>query len=182
MVKLKVGTFQNSMMALKTNNIWKLYSFIFVMRRFMTALVLVSLRNINIWARCIIFSYVQFWALVYASIIRPFSDIKDNIIEVMNETIFLILCIIVTVWNKKSMWFKGLPNILIIALMINGFMISFVLTIDLIVKCVYKWKQNKKHHNKDIEVEEENKSEIHSVHQAKITKIIDCSANGKNID
>ena len=125
----------------KNKPLSKLYIFIFIIRRFITALVLVSMRDLNIWIRCIFFSIVQFFALLYVILIRPFGSTKDNIIEILNESIFSILCVIVTVCNQKSMWFKGLDNILIYTLMINGFLISFIVIIEMIATCIQKYKR-----------------------------------------
>lgn len=118
----------------------------FIVRRFMTALVLVSMRNTNIWVRCMFFCIVQFIALTFVIVKRPFESTKDNIIEIMNEVVFSIFCIIVSVCNRKSMWFKGLPGILIYSLMINGFMISFVVITDFVIGLVKKYKAKNKVH------------------------------------
>ena len=77
---------------------------------------------------------MQLTALLYCTIFRPFDEPKDNIVEILNEAIFSILCIIVTICDKKSMWFSGLDKILLYTLMINGFLISIVVTVDLIIK------------------------------------------------
>ena len=153
----------------KNKPLSKLYTFIFIIRRFITALVLVSMRDLNIWIRCIFFSIVQFFALVYAILIRPFDSTKDNIIEILNESIFSILCIIVTVCNKKSMWFKGLDNILIYTLMINGFLISFIVIIEMIATCIQKYKRKK---NSKCAVHVINQSQKHENYRAPVDRTL----------
>ena len=63
----------------------------------MTALVLVSMRKLNILTRCGVFTTVQIIALIFVIITRPYKEVRDNIIEIMNEIIFSILSITVTV-------------------------------------------------------------------------------------
>jgi hypothetical protein len=82
--------------------------------------------------------------LAYTIIVMPFDSKKDNIIEVMNECIFVTLCLIVTVCNSESSWFGGLPNILILALMINGFLISLVIMVDAIIGWVQHCKKKRR--------------------------------------
>ena len=102
------------------------------------------MRNFSVYPRCIFFCIVQFTALLYSAIIRPFNEPKDNIIEIMNEAIFTILSITVTICNEKSMWFNGLEKILLYTLMINGLLISLVEIIDLLINFVRKCKEKRK--------------------------------------
>ena len=139
----------------KNKIIFKLYMLFFIIRRFISALILVFLRSVNIWVRCIPFSIVQFTALIYVAKFRPFAEVKSNIIEIMNEVIFSILCIILTVLNQKSMWFPSLANILIYALMSNGFWIIFILSSDITIVCLEKYRVRTKPNNKPIKVEAE---------------------------
>ena len=139
----------------KNKIIFKLYMLFFIVRRFISALILVFLRSVNIWVRCIPFSIVQFTALIYVAKFRPFAEVKSNIIEIMNEVIFSILCIILTVLNQKSMWFPSLANILIYALMSNGFWIIFILSSDITIVCLEKYRVRTKPNNKPIKVEAE---------------------------
>ena len=110
----------------------------------MTALVLVSMRKLNILARCGVFTTVQIIALIFVITTRPYKEVRDNIIEIMNEIIFSILSITVTVWSDESMWFGILPNILIYTLTINGLLISLVLIVDMLIGWVQKWRLRKK--------------------------------------
>ena len=128
----------------KDTKICKLYTFIFIMRRLITAFLIVFLRNLNVWPRCIFFTIVQIAALTFSIIYRPFSEAKNNIIEIMNEAIFSVLCVFVTICNDPKIWFSELTNILIYALTINGSMISVVLTVDLIINCVQKCRKRRR--------------------------------------
>ena len=69
----------------------KLYMFIFILRRFAMAIVIVFMREANVWVRCIIYTLIQIAALVYTFIVKPFEETKDNQIEMVNEITYTIL-------------------------------------------------------------------------------------------
>ena len=121
----------------------KLYTSIFIIRRFMMASIIVFLRNANIWARCWIFMLVQASYLTYAIIVRPFEETKDNIIEIICEASFTFICIFITICNEESRWFKGLDQILIYSLMMFGLLISTVTLADFISNFIKKRKKKR---------------------------------------
>lgn len=89
------------------------------------------------------FSLVQFATLIFLSIVRPFDTSKDNVISIINESLFSFLCFIITIFNEKSMWFEGFGPLLISILMMNGFLISFIVIVDIIMSYMKKRKQKK---------------------------------------
>ena len=117
----------------KDNHASKLYMFIFLLKRFLMACVIVFMRNANVMLRCILFISIQFCVLVYLIIFRPFEDKKNNLIESINEIACLILCITITIFNDESKWFDGLDGYLIYFLVIVGVIIGAIINIDMIV-------------------------------------------------
>ena len=118
---------------LKDTNLSKLYMFIFLLKRFLMACVIVFLRDANIWLRCVLFAIIQLLVLLYIIIVRPFEDKKNNLIESINEITCLILCITITIFNDESRWFDGLDGYLIYFLVIVGVIIGAIINIDMIV-------------------------------------------------
>ena len=118
---------------LKDNHASKLYMFIFLLKRFLMAAVIVFMRDINVWIRCISFTVIQFCVLIYLIIVRPFDDKKNNIIEPINETACLILCITITIFNDESRWFDGLDGYLIYLLVVVGILIGVIINVDMII-------------------------------------------------
>ena len=101
----------------------KLYIFIFILRRFLMASVIVFMRDANVWIRCIFYTLIQIAALVYTFFVRPFEETKDNLIEIINDITYAVLCIFITICNEESRWFSSLDGILIFSLMIVGIII-----------------------------------------------------------
>ena len=79
------------------------------------------------------FMLVQSSYLAYAMIVRPFEETKDNLIEIISELGFTFVCIVVTICNEESRWFKGLDQILIYSLMMVGIAIFVVTLVDFII-------------------------------------------------
>ena len=125
----------------RDRNASKLYTSIFIIRRFMMTSVVVFLRNANIWVRCWLFMLVQTLYLTYAILIRPFKKTRDNIIEIISELAFTFVCIIVAICNEESRWFIGLDQILIYSLMMIGVAIFVVTLVDFIIGCIQKRRE-----------------------------------------
>ncbi|CAI2374664.1 unnamed protein product [Moneuplotes crassus] len=127
----------------KDKKIAKLFIIFFFIRRFTTVGVLVCLRNTNGILRCAIFVPIQLAYLVYFVTVKPFEDNKDNIIEILNESIFSALSIFLSIFQDESMWVDGMSSAVIILVMANGFLISIVLIVNNIIGIV-KWCKERK--------------------------------------
>lgn len=127
----------------KEKPICKLYTLAFILRRFFTAFSLIAMRNYNIWYRCIAFTFLQYAALTYAIMFRPFAQTKHNLIEIMNEAIFSLLCTTISIFNSSKMWFGGLSKILIYTLTVNGSMISVILFVSMAIGIFQKCKNRR---------------------------------------
>ena len=121
----------------------KLYMFIFILRRFTMALVIVFMRDANVWVRCIFYTLIQIVTLVYTLKIKPFKEANDNTIEMINEITYTALCIIITICNEESRWFSGLDSILIYSLMFVGLLIGVIIIVDTMVSCIQMYQKRK---------------------------------------
>ena len=117
--------------------------FIFILRRFMMALVIVYMRDANVWIRCISYTFIQFAVLVYTIVVRPFGQVKENLTEIVNEVTYTVLCIVITIFNDESRWFDDLDKILIYGLMVAGILITIIINVDMIYGCIQKYRQKK---------------------------------------
>ncbi|CAI2374207.1 unnamed protein product [Moneuplotes crassus] len=108
----------------------KLYTIVFLTRRIATAVCLVCMRNTPASMICLIFFVIQLLHFQYLIFNRPFKSKKDNIIEVLNEVVFLTLTLIITLFQKESDWKEGMATALIMIVMINGLMVSFIIMVD----------------------------------------------------
>ncbi|CAI2368850.1 unnamed protein product [Moneuplotes crassus] len=108
----------------------KLYIIVFLARRIAIAICLVCMRNTPVSMICLIFFVIQLLHFQYLIFNRPFESKKDNIIEVLNEAVFLTLTLIITLFQKESDWKEGMATVLIMIVMINGFVVSFIIMVD----------------------------------------------------
>jgi hypothetical protein len=74
-----------------------------------------------------IFVTVQFLYSAYVIVLRPFQEVKDNIIELMNETIFFTLGANLIYFNSKENWTELVENIFLYTIMGNNSMISLIM-------------------------------------------------------
>ena len=116
----------------------------FIVRRFAIAFILVSLRNINIWVRCVSFSVVQVIYLILLIASLPFKEAKHNIIEIINELVFLYLSIFATICIKDSNKFYDVSHTLVYTFVVNLSIISGILIFDIVVKLIKHCKNSTK--------------------------------------
>ena len=106
------------------------------------------------------FTIIQASYLIYAVIVRPFDETKDNIIEIISESAFTFICLSMAICNQESRWFKGLDQIMIYSLMMVGMMISIVTFIDFMIGCIRKRREKKqKKYLENVEEEEKGASD-----------------------
>ena len=86
------------------HGIWaRLYTFIFLTRRLIFIALLITLAQkcslVIIW----VISFLQLTYFVVISLIRPFEQIKDNLIEIINEVFFLyFICWLIPFKSEKD--------------------------------------------------------------------------------
>ena len=94
------------------------------------------MRNTPLLIRCMVFTGIQAGAFLYLIFNQPYEAHKENIIEVMNEAIFFGLSVIITLLQDKSGWQPGMAQIVMMVIMMNGVLISFVIGIDGIIQLI----------------------------------------------
>ena len=77
-----------------------------------------------------VFVGIQAGTFQYLILNKPYEAHKENIIEVMNEAIFLGLSVILTLFQDESAWQPGMAQIVMMVIMMNGVLISFVIAIN----------------------------------------------------
>ena len=75
----------------KMQKMTKLYVSVLLIRRASYVVILLILTFIHSWILIWIMSIIQLWYIIYISIQRPFTEIKWNIIEILNELYFWTL-------------------------------------------------------------------------------------------
>ncbi|CAI2361785.1 unnamed protein product [Moneuplotes crassus] len=157
----KKSKFSEFYSGFKSGWLAKPYHLYFFIRRALSACIIVFLRPAPVLVRLILFDIVQLCGLLYAIIVRPYKHLRNNIMEILNETLFLIFCILITILNKEQDWSSSLANIVLIVIMTNGLIIALILLVttvkDLVKfirKCRKKRQEKKQQESKEISEED----------------------------
>ena len=112
-------------------------------------IVIVMLHFAPFFLKMTFFTLIQFLSLSYSTIVRPFESCKDNIIEIMNDLIFFVFSMTLTICDE--IYPEWVESSLVIVLSINSMLISVVQIIDFLFqlfqrlrKCLKKRKNRYK--------------------------------------
>ena len=137
---------------LKPNRKAKLYTTIWLVRRIAFAIIVVSLSSVSSFTVLLLMTIIQ-WLLylVFIIIVRPFSEPKDNTIEITNEIVFTLLVWWQFYFNSEQRWNNAPTSIYIWTICLNNFIVFLIITgifIDInlaIVACIFSliktWRQ-----------------------------------------
>ena len=112
---------------IKMQKKFKLYVPVLLARRALFVTLLILLTSVESWILISILSAVQFWYMVYIMIIRPFENIKENIIEILNEVVFFFLIISLIYLNSATYWNSTTTNIYMGVLIANTMIVFLIL-------------------------------------------------------
>ena len=89
---------------LKMDKKFKFYVVILIFRR--AIFVVLLLTWVSVASRLLIgvLAFLQLIYFSYVCFLRPFKEFKDNLIEIMNETFFLLLLSALIYFNTKTNW------------------------------------------------------------------------------
>ena len=88
----------------KPHKKYKLYLTILLLRRIIFVISLISLVSIPSNLLIGLLSVIQLIYLIYTTILRPYEEVKDNMIEIINEIYFFLLFGSLLHLNKESEW------------------------------------------------------------------------------
>ena len=107
---------------------WKLRSlgFIFLMRRTLLCLTVLSLKFVSFIAKVSIFKGIQTCYFILLWITRPFVRREDNITECVIEFFNVVFPAFYFYFNSSSTWSSGLAYLYISLLLINNFVTTLI--------------------------------------------------------
>ena len=111
---------------LKDSKIYRLYMVSFIIRRAVYTLFFVGLTSLSSKVVFGIITAFQFFYLSYILIIRPFKEIVVNAIEVLNESILLLLIFILNFFPQSGNWTSAQTNVYKVFIVFN-FILIFLL-------------------------------------------------------
>ena len=89
---------------MKDNTVARLYSLLFMLIRIAFVLVLVIGEKLSVKIKVIEMAVLQFLFVIYLVSVRSFSSIKDMVVEIVNQVLFLTLTILLVHFNIQEEW------------------------------------------------------------------------------
>ena len=111
---------------MKPKWIYRSYSFVFLVRRTLFCAVLFFFDFVEAFNRVIILTSLQFIYMLYIIILRPHDSIKENLIEVINEVLYLYYLGFMLHFNTENSWDDTTTEIYFWILMWNNFILIFI--------------------------------------------------------
>ena len=112
---------------LKSSKKHRLYVAFLVLRRWIFVAVLISFNSSLVIIKTAILTGVQLLYLISMIVRRPFEDTKCNIIEILNELIFLLLLGSLLIYNSEVAWTETVAYIYIWIIGSNTVVVGFII-------------------------------------------------------
>ena len=112
----------------------KFYTTVLLLRRLIFIVLLITWVSISSKVLVAILSFIQVGYVIYLSYIRPYKDLKGNVIQILNEFYFLFLIVYLIAINTENEWSILKENIYLYVLVSN----SLVVFIIVLGKTLYK--------------------------------------------
>ncbi|CAI2368117.1 unnamed protein product [Moneuplotes crassus] len=114
----------------------RIYSFAALTRRTMMILILILLQSLDSFYLSCILSGIQTLYFLLLMLIRPFTRPENNIIEIVNELIFLTLSFFLCLFNSESKWTPTVTKAFSFIILSNSLIITLIMISTLIVTII----------------------------------------------
>ena len=122
--------FEEFFKGLKVSNTAYLYTVFIMMRRMLSIMIVTVCTSLPMYVKVVMFVIVQLVAWLYIVIVRPFNATKNNIIEVLNESIYLVLSLSLLYYNEINWWDTVTSSIVIQTLLWDSLIIALICMIS----------------------------------------------------
>jgi hypothetical protein len=119
----------------------RLYALNFMVVRILFVAIVVGWSDLTNIIKLVLFSLTQTWFVAYMIIVRPFNSLKDNIIEIWNQILYLILVWSLFYLDSSSRWISTVTTTYIWTLM-SGPIFCTLVSLAFLVKSIAKRVKN----------------------------------------
>ena len=102
--------FRELFSSLKESWTSRAYFGVFLLRRLILVAIIFATESWSMYVIAIIFALPSLWCLGYYWKVRPFSQTKDNLIEIINEFSFNVFWCVLIFFNRESVWSDFVVN------------------------------------------------------------------------
>ena len=107
---------------------YKFYAALMLIRKLLFAAVLVFWMHMNSLTIILILLFIEMWYFGYLVILRPFKEIKGNMIEIINEIFFSFFLGVLIYLNNKSKWTSTITSIYSYTMTANNIIVLAIIS------------------------------------------------------
>lgn len=122
----------------------RFYSSILILRLAIFGILLLLVDDEYSKPKVYVVAILQLLHLVYLIVIRPFKAIQDNLIEIINDVIYLFLVLVLSYYCTKSRWSTDFTDAYRYIILINIFSATVISVVTLCVNLIKKCRNRKK--------------------------------------
>ncbi len=126
---------------------YALYWLVFFLRRLLTIIIILLAPVITSWAALSLFFLVQACVLLYTLIFRPFANRADNLIEGINEFMFVSMCAAMLAGNTST-WPEWLSLTVLSLLIATGYLVTLIQIVQALIDLGRKIREKCRRGNK----------------------------------
>ena len=112
---------------LKDSKIARMNTFLFFLKRFLQCVVLFMLRDLDLEVKLGIYFALQIIFFIMYVTVKPHKLTKDQLIEMVNEGIYIIMVSRLFFYNKQNDWTDA-EKIFFLSLMVCNFLIQTIIS------------------------------------------------------
>ena len=147
LIESKYSILEEFFRGLKPDKKHRFYSTILFLRRALFVFLLITLTSVHSRVLITILSAIQVVYAIYLIWLRPYADVKGNLIEILNEIYFGILLVALTLLNTESDWTSLKTNIYMWTLVSNTLVVFVIVfgrqslnyRLASLVICISQW-------------------------------------------
>lgn len=131
----KPSIFRELYKGLKKSKAGRLYPFMCLLKRSLMVILLVALEFLSLPTRekLIIMAVMQILHLAYVAVFRSYKNVKDNVIDMVNEGFMLIVLIVLATHHTISSWDENIVNFVIYGSVANHTVVLLVVFGDSVI-------------------------------------------------
>ena len=118
--------FNEFFLGTKNNWIWRIYHTLFLTKRVLLVVLVILFEVFPMILKVVIFILIQLSSCATIWFLKPFHELKDNIIEITNEVFFLFFSSLMIYFNTKERWHSWQTLFYINLLLFNIMAISVI--------------------------------------------------------
>ena len=121
----KIGEF---FVGIQMDRRFKFYAALMLIRKLLFATVLVFWMHMNSLSIILVLWFIEVWFFGYLVAVRPFKEIKGNMIEIINEIFFCFFLGVLIYLDEKSKWTSTITSVYSYTITSNNIVVLLIIS------------------------------------------------------